>query len=70
MGEKYALQKKSNTSLDNPNSQDVMVNDVIETMTMTDDKKQTQWSQYTKQLMEDLLSLFNQYPDLMSSNLD
>ena len=50
-GEKYTLQQKSNTSLDAPNSQDVTVNEVMETITMTYDK-QTQHSQHTKQLMK------------------
>ena len=51
-GEKYTLQKKLNTSSDAPNSQDVMVNEVMETITTTNVKKQTQQSQQTKQLME------------------
>ena len=38
VGEKYTLQKKSNTSVDPPNSQDVMVNVVMETINKTETK--------------------------------
>ena len=37
--ENCILKKKSNTSLDVPNSQDVMMNEVMENITMMDDKQ-------------------------------
>ena len=35
--EKYTLQKKSNTLSDAPKSQDIVINEVLETITMTND---------------------------------
>ena len=70
MGEKYTLQKMSNTSSD-PGSQDVTVNEAMEPITMMDDKQtDTAESAHKAANEEDLLSFFNQPSDLMSSSSD
>ena len=48
-----------------------MVNEIMATVTMTDDKQtDTKVSANKAAEKEDLLRLFDQYSDLMSSNLD
>ena len=70
IGEKYILQMKSNTSSDNPNSQDVTVNEVMETITMMDNKQtDTTESVHKSADEEDLLNLFDHYSDLMLPTL-
>ena len=70
IGEKYTLQKKSKTSLDAPISQAVTVNEVTETITHDRSQADTGELAHKAADEEDLRNLFNQYSDLMSSNLD
>ena len=60
-----------NTPSDIPNSQEVAVNKVMETITSTHDSL-TDRKQPLPETShdEDLLSLFNKYSNLLSSNLD
>ena len=51
IAEKYTLQKKSNTSCDTSNSPAIMVNEVMETVSMPDDK-QVDTAQSAKQLIK------------------
>ena len=67
--EKYTLQKKSNTPTNITKSQEVAVNEAMETITSTHDSH----TDRTEPLLEvadkeDLLSLFDQYSYLMSLN--
>ena len=66
----YTLQKKSSTS-NPPKSQDVKVHEIVETITMKNDKQaEVQESVHKAAHKENLLCLFDQYSDLMSSTSD
>ena len=70
-GERYTLQNKSNASPNSPKSQDVSANEITENITTTDDKQIDKTESVHKVLNEEnLLSLFDQYSDLMSSTSD
>ena len=70
MGEKYTIQEKLKTSLHASNSQDVTLSEIMETIPMTNDKQTDTAESAHKAADEDLLSLFDQYSDLMSSSWD
>ena len=71
LGEKYTFQKKSTTPSDPPKSQNLTVNEIVETITMTDDKLiDTLESLYKVVGEENLLSLFDQNSDWLSSTLN
>ena len=59
IGEKYTLQKKSNTSSDAPNSQHFMLNEVTETIITMDDKQTDTAEPAHKSVDEVLLSLWS-----------
>ena len=71
ISEKYTLPKKSNTPLDTPKSQEVAINEVMETITKTNDNDTDRTEPVHKTTNEDdLLSLFDQYSELMSPTSD
>ena len=71
IGEKYTCQKKSNTLSGIPKSQENVLNEVMEIITLTHDSHTDRAEPLHETAdEEDLLSLFDQYSDLMSPNSD
>ena len=61
IGEKYTLQKKTKTLSDSPKSQEVVINDVMETINLTHDSHTDRAEPvYEAADEENLLSLFDQ----------
>ena len=71
IGEKDALQKKSNTPSNTPMSPDVAINEVMETISMTNDNHTDKTEPVNKTVDEDdLLSLTDQYSEFISPTSD
>ena len=71
IGEIYTLQKKSNTPSDISKSQEFAINKVKETITSRDDNHTDRAKPlHDAAYKENLLSLFKQYSNLVSSNSD
>ena len=70
VSEKYTLQKRANTPSDALKSQDIVINEVIETITTKNNHTNRTEPLHKAADKEDLLSLFDQYFDLMSTTSD